>query len=388
MQIHGTGIIYPPAPISDSFQDMLMKMTAQKSPILAAAVLLAGLYSSPRLARADNNGAACDRASQQVEHTRALIARAEDRLRGCASDRPRILLKTASDLNDAASRQVLEGHCKFALQLSDKAAQQALELERVQCSGVDGAMGDLQPSFVEGQLDRTEEILSRVTSEVKEGGDDRTQRIIDDAVQMQRRARELFTQSVSAGGDKRAENLRHRSLELTFAARDRALKAESLAPRSTGNTNPDRVAEELRKTDELVATALEFSESGAAEGTQGRVEMARDLESQARRFYDQREFTEAIRLTLRARDMLRSALGGAASASLGELDRAIQHAESVLEQARAAKLSPTGAGCLSQAEVLLGRAQQQRQNGRPRLALLNAEAARLMAQRALNSPAP
>ena len=365
-----------------------MKMTAQKIPILAAATLLAGLCASPRLTRADNSGAACDRASRQIEHTGSLIARAEDRLRSCASDRPRILLKTASDLNAAASRQVLEGHCKFALQLSDKAAQQALELERVQCSGVDGAMGDLQPSFVEGQLDRTDEILSRVTSEVKESGDDRTQRIIDEAVQMQKRARELFAQSVSAGGDKRAENLRHRSLELTFAARDRALKAESLAPRSTGNTNPDRVAEELRKTDELVATALEFSESGGAEGTRERVEMARDLESQARRFYDQREFTEAIRLTLRARDMLRSALGGAASASLGELDRAIQHAESVLEQARSAKLSQAGAGYLSQAEVLFGRAQQQRQNGRPRLALLNAEAARLMAQRALNSPAP
>ncbi len=365
-------------------------------PLLMLIAALTGLSALPPATAGADPGPSsdCDRAERGIGHTRDLLGRAADRLKTCNTEKARSLLKNATDLNEAAQQQVGSGHCKFALQLADRANERALELLAMNCEGGGGSggggssLGQLRPDFVQLQLDRTDEILSRIGPLVKDRGDERAQRILDEATQMQQRARERFNEAVRNGGNAdRASKLLNQAYELTLGARDRARRAEDIAGRRAG-ANPDRVAEELRQTDELIASGLEYAETSGSSDVLQRVGMARDLETQARRFYDQRDFSEALRLTLRSRDLVRAALGGVASVNSTEVDRALEQAEESLNQARAAKLSPSGARFLAQAEVLFSRAQQQRLNGRPRLALISAQGARSMAIRALGSTSP
>lgn len=361
-------------------------------PLMLMTLALAGL---PSPAGADPGPPSdCDRAARRIEHTRDLLGRTAERVLACNSEKARALLKNATELNDAAGQQVLSGRCKAAVQLADRANERALELLALKCEGGGGGsgggsdLGQLDPGFVQLQLDRTDEILSRVGPLVKERGDERAQRILDEANQMQQRARGLFNEAVRAGGNvERASMLLNKAYELTLGARDRVRRAEDFAGHRSG-ANPDRVAEELRQTDELIASGLEYAETSGSSEVLQRIGMARDLETQARRFYDQRDFSEALRLTLRARELVRAALGGVATVNSSEVDRAMALAEESLNQARAARLSQPGSRFLAQAELLYSRAQQQRQNGRPRLALLSAQGARSMAIRALESTAP
>ncbi|MBI5837983.1 MAG: hypothetical protein HZB25_12130 [Candidatus Eisenbacteria bacterium] len=289
----------------------------------------------------------------------------------------------ARELLDRAKMEFSNSRCAQAARMAGKARELANEALLRARPGAGERRA--QPEFVRRELERTDEVLSRVATRVRESGNDRSQIILDRSLQGQARAWGLFREATVSG---RADESKLRSaLEMTMKARDGARLAFNFGGDNRG-MNPDRIAEELRQTDEQIATAVEWSRTAAGTGSSAaeQIDVARALEERARRHFEQREYPEALRLTLRAREIVRRALAGADRVDAAELERALQAAQTVIERARTSTLSPMGSRLLGQAETRYARALEQREAGRPWVALLNARAARTLALRALGTP--
>ncbi len=289
----------------------------------------------------------------------------------------------ATGMQDQAKLALGAGRCDLASRRSEKAydfANQALLKARP------GA-GDQHatPDYVQRELERTDELIRRVATRVKDSGDDRAQIMLDRATQTQAQAWALFRGLNNIGGS--SDSRLKGALELTMKARDGARQAYNVAGDGSG-MNPDRVAEELRQTDEQIATAVEWSRTTAGPGSSAaqQISMARALEENARRRFEQRQYPEALSMTLRARDMVRRVLSGTAQVAPADLEREMDAAGAALDRARAATLQPAGAHRLAQAEIRYSRAVEQRDSGHPWVALMNARAARNLALRAMGTP--
>jgi hypothetical protein len=346
--------------------------------LIAPALLLAGLLLSGA-AQAQS----CMEAQREITATDRALEVVGTAARESGDSGARDQLDNAVRIQAQAKALFFEGRCPRAAQLSRKAHEIA---NRVLVKVRPGA-GDRQarPGFVGKELERTDELLARVSPRVKESGNDRAQILLDRAMQLQAQAWGVFRAATSSA---RPDDSRLVSaLELTSRAREAGRQALNLCSSDQG-LNPDRLAEELRQTDEQIATAVEWSRS-AAEAAPSSLEqlgVARALEERARRHFDQREYPESMRLTLRARDLVRGVLSGPAQVDPAELDRAMQAAQAAIEKARGAGLPQPGLRLLAQAELRYSRAQEQRDAGHPWVALLGARAARNLAQRAMGPP--
>jgi hypothetical protein len=340
------------------------------SALLLAGLLLSGAAQAQSCMEAQREITATDRALEVVG-----TAARESGQKGALDQ-----LDNATRIQAQAKALFFEGRCPRAAQLSRKAHEIA---NRV-LVGVRPGAGDQQarPAFVGRELERTDEVLARVSPRVKESGNDRAQILLDRAVQQQAQAWGVFRAATASG---RPDDSRLvAALELTSRAREAGRQALNLCAPDQA-LNPDRLAEELRQTDEQIATAVEWSRntSEAAPSSLEQLGAARALEERARRHFEQREYPESMRLTLRARDLVRGVLSGPAQVDPAELDRALQAALSAIEKARAAGLPQAGLRMLGQAELRYSRAQEQREAGHPWVALLGARAARGLAERAL-----
>ena len=357
---------------------------------LAAAALLGTLLlvSATGAARADDQ--TCQAADRQLEMATRELTRAADVLSTCQSGEATGFLDLGRlELSAAAEARSL-GRCRMAYERAAKAfglADRAIVLCRPTLDG--------RPASVEAavtrELERTDDVIARVASRVRESGNDRARLIFERAVQRQREARRLFTDGVTRVdlNPTLALDSFRRVRDLTRSARDEAVEAGRLA-QGDRVLNPDRVSDELRRTEEQIATAEEWSQGqGAGAGESDRLEQlnaAKVLEERARRFFVEGQLEQAMYFTFRAREIVRRVLSpGSGKISATDLDRAFQRAEQAMTQAHSAVLSGEGQHFLSLADSRYARAVQDRQAGRPRLALLGAEASEAFAYRALSA---
>lgn len=345
-------------------------------------VLLLGLGPWPvRPARAQD--ALRQQAEASLHFSERVLQQADGSLASCESgrsDAAHKLLDSAHDRYSMAVSLLNNGRYVRAMDQAEKSREMA---NRAIQTCASGPGMDLQVSLVRAELDRTDQLLNQVGESVKESGDDRAQIVLDGATTKQLSARSSYNDAVS--GDKVRANKLEQALKLTRASRADAQRAMDLSG-GDRSFNPDRIREELRRTDEQIATATEWSENSPGGAGQEEIGAARLLEERARRLFEARQFPESLTASLRAREMIDQVLNGSSSVSPQDLDRALQYAEDALARARAAPLTPAGARLRDQADLRYNRAVQEKQAGHPKLALLIARASQNLALRALSAP--
>jgi hypothetical protein len=349
-----------------------------------AACLVLALLAGPALAgRARAQTAVRDQVEASLHFTERVLQQADASLASCQSSRQdaaRKLLDTGKDRYAVAVQFFNTGRFLRAGDQAEKARELANRAIRL-CEASQGL--DLQVSLVRAELDRTDQLLSQVRESVRESGNDRAQIVFDGATTKQLNARASFNDATS--GDKAQASKLERALKLTRDSRSDAQRAMDLLG-GDRSFNPDRIREELRHTDEQIATATEWVESSPGGAGQEAIDAARLLEERARRMFDSRQFPEALSASLRARDMIDQVLNGPEAVNPQDVDHALLLAEDALNRARSAPLSAAGARLRDQAELRYNRALQEKEGGHLKLALLIARASLNLANRALTSP--
>jgi len=148
------------------------------------------------------------RVEDQLHRTRELLDRARDRLAGCTVPAARELLRIALDMQGRAEQAYRETRYLAALQLTTSARERGMRALR---------MCNASESFdetVATALQRTDEVLVRAHDAVDGGGNERAQRLLENADSLQARAR----------AESDAGHLRL-ALRLTRQAREQAMRA-------------------------------------------------------------------------------------------------------------------------------------------------------------------
>jgi hypothetical protein len=154
---------------------------------------------------------------------------------------------------------------------------------------------------LQGQVDRTREMLDRGGQRMQECGDDRARALLRVALEMQGRA-----ESAKASGRYLG------ALQLTMGARERCLRALRLCREEESVQQAAERA--LSRTDEVLVRAREELESGAP-GGEGRPRLrdalarATSLQGDAARQFRDGHCEASLRLTLAARRLAHRALG-------------------------------------------------------------------------------
>jgi len=166
---------------------------------------------------------------RQLERTREILRRAREHALEAGETRVRDLLRTAYERQDQAETAFREHRFRVALrmtQLARELAHKALEMVK----GEQGA----SPERVRAALERTDELLGRISRELEGEGPP----LLREAVDLQNRAETHFDDGRFA-----------MALKLTLSARDLAHKAVG------GGDGPDAVDREIQSTRALVERA-------------------------------------------------------------------------------------------------------------------------------------
>jgi len=153
-----------------------------------------------------------DRVLAQLERTRELIARAQDRIAECDNDRAPALLRVAADMQAGADHAAAESHYLVALRLTMGARERVLRAARL-CN-----QEERLDEASDRALRRTDEVILRAKEELGPNASDRARNLIARADRIESEAWAQF----------RARHL-EASLRLTLNARNlvqRALRLE------------------------------------------------------------------------------------------------------------------------------------------------------------------
>ena len=153
-----------------------------------------------------------DRVIAQLERTRELLDRAQDRIAECDNDRARAMLRAAVDMQTRAEAAARDGRFLAALQLTMSARERALRALRL-CNVEDNLR-----DAAERALTRTDEVISRARDVVAEHENEQARQALSRAVELQSEAWIQF----------RSDHL-EASLRLTQSARTFAHRAVRLA---------------------------------------------------------------------------------------------------------------------------------------------------------------
>ena len=156
-------------------------------------VLLAGLFvvaaSVPALAQGGPGGTTdADRLQAYIEQTGAIIERARDFVSDAPNPRAVRILEQAQQMHLRSIELAQDGQPKMAFAHSEKArtgAQQAARISRE-------LAGDSER--LQRRLERYMELRDRVIEQVRESGDERALRFLQESTQQARRARDLQNQ--------------------------------------------------------------------------------------------------------------------------------------------------------------------------------------------------
>ncbi|UCH85381.1 MAG: hypothetical protein JSW50_06760 [Candidatus Latescibacterota bacterium] len=200
-----------------------------------------------------------------------------------------IILEEAKSQLDRARENFDNNSFDTAIQFansSEKLSNRALEILGRETGGADA---------VAAEIKRTDRLLERIRQNVPTPPPPRAQRTFDHLVQIQQDAKRHF---------ERGEY--DRALELTRKVRRQATRA---AAHARPGTNSQNVKRALRLTDQLIKDAREMARSRQSREMGRRVKEAADIQSRARSQLNQNNYGNAHRLTLRAREVLKLAIG-------------------------------------------------------------------------------
>ncbi len=153
-----------------------------------------------------------DRVQAQLERTQDLLRRSRDRVEECESDRARIMMRTAVEMQMRADAAFQSSRFLAALQLTTGARDRGLRALRL-CRIEE----NVQES-VERALQRTDEVIARAERALKDKSSDAARSALSRAVALQSRAQNDFNR-----GDHES------SVQLTQSARAAAFQALRLA---------------------------------------------------------------------------------------------------------------------------------------------------------------
>ncbi len=153
----------------------------------------------------------------------------------------------------------------------------------------------LDPGIVKKEIVRTDRLLDRLRNEAQRPVPPPMRRIYDQAVNIQRDAKNHF-----ARGDHRG------ALELTRDARRIAIR---LGRRAGAGFERQDVSRALRLTDGLIAEARKMALRRNSRRMFSRVDEAEDLQIKALNQFKRHNYGNAFRLTLKTRDVLKDAIG-------------------------------------------------------------------------------
>lgn len=280
---------------------------------------------------------------------------------------PRKLLEEARGQLQRAQHNMREHLYEVALRLavsSEELSARAIALIKRDVTDAD---------WVARELEKTDRVIERLAEQAGDHADPQALRMLDEAQSLQRRAK-----SAVAEGNPRI------ALELTDKARQIAMRGLRLLSSKADRENVERA---IALTDQLIDRAREIAVERDAGQVERQIAQAARLQDEAKSHFRQEDYEQALRLTLRARDLLRDALGGMArDLDPGEIEMALQGTDEILTRAREAVDdydNELAAALLERADAKQKQAWEAFRQERLRAALANTRLARRMAQRAV-----
>ncbi len=302
---------------------------------------------------------AIDRARHKLDRAYRLVDEIGANVRG-----PEVRLLEESRKQLLRSRDVMREH------LYNAALRLAISSDELSTRAITMLKRDfVDPETVLRELDKTDRALERLGEHLNRVDRGAALRMFGEAVDVQRKAREQFHASHYLI-----------SIDLTRNARNIAMQALRLAAASA---KPENVEQAIHLTDMLLEQALERQ---ADDGVRNQMEQASELQSQAKSEFADGEYERALKSTLRARRVVKNALGSLVSdlnaervrAALGETDAVI-----VTMREHLTGTSPgTPHELLDRATGQQNRAWRDLNNGKLRSSLAHTKLARNLARRA------
>lgn len=247
-----------------------------------------------------------DRAARRLEQAQQLMAEND------ASSAPaRELTAEARGQLERSRDNIREHRYEVALRLAVSSEQLSSRAIAVMKHDVTG------PDMVERELDRSDRVIERLGDEMGPGIAPSIQRMYQDARDSQMKAHEQYR-----NGQLRA------AVEMTERARDTAMRAlKMLASR----VNQDNVERALGLTDALLQEATSVAVERDAPRLQKKIEQARDIQRTAHEQYSNGNYENALRATLRARNVVKDALGAVKQTlNQGDVNAALVETDDVL----------------------------------------------------------
>jgi len=238
---------------------------------------------------------ALERATDRLEHGRSLRSEITDR------DLAQVdrLLREAHTQLQRSRDNIREHMYEVALRL-------AVSSEDLSNRAIRSMKRDTSDSgLIEREIAKTERLLERIGDQVDGGGDRQPARMLREALQIQKRAKESYRQGRPSA-----------ALDLTRQARRMGMQA---AKTYSSQANDSSVEQALRLTDVLLEEARVVASDRRAEELNKQIERAAQIQKDAKRQFKNGNLEQAIGMTLRARRILKDALG-AMKSDLGRED--------------------------------------------------------------------
>jgi tetratricopeptide (TPR) repeat protein len=226
------------------------------------------------------------RAERELEKAVSALERARDSMEGAPDEHAQRLLEEARAQIERARAQIQEGHFEVAIRLA-VSAQWLIARSAGDGEG-HGAESVLR------ELERTDQLIERVDDLVDESGEEQAARLLEQALQLQRSAREDHSAGrtiVAMAVTRQARDLANRALDLVQGAVD----AES-------------VDAALVETESLLQRAAEVVSGAGDERGMELLEKARDHQRRARTAAGEEQFRAALAETRVARSLAKRAM--------------------------------------------------------------------------------
>jgi hypothetical protein len=200
----------------------------------------------------------------------------------------------------------------------------AIGLLLVAASGTTAQTSQQLRSRFETEFDRTQQVIDQARTVVAESRTRKGEALLQIAVEMQERARDLAQ-----------VNMFRRGAEQTLEARERARAAIMVSRQAEENEN--LVQRQLEKTDNLMSRVQDRLRPDAPRPLLALFDSARENQRRAWEFYRNRELRPALKLSRQAEKSIRR-LAEQVKAQAGERNRLqnqLRHMEQTMEQAKA-----------------------------------------------------
>lgn len=306
---------------------------------------------------------AMERAAQRLEQARHLLAENRDH----DSLPPRKLVEEAQGLLKRARDNMREHLFEVALRLaitSEQLSARAITMLKRDFSDLES---------IELELEKTDRVLERAADRIDQDAEPAARKMFEDAQQLQRKAKNYY----------RNENPRL-ALDLTRRSRNLAMRVLKML---ASLANRENVEGAIRLTDMLILEAKEMVADRDARRLQKRIEQAEEIQREAKRRFEHGDYQRALKLTLKARGVLREALGSIKQIlNKREVRQALLETDEILDRLGAAleaSDNKTAADLYERASANQKKAWREFRNDRLRAALAHTRLARRLARSAL-----